>query len=168
MRRLVQFLQTKWEEILVTGVWVPLVLAAILTADALIIALSLGGGVASLYGLYFLVDKLGRRRWLPTFGGEASGIPRRAILFTVGLQTDTIDYAIRGQKPEYLAFLCTGETDPVALRYEAARSLVQSLLVREARPAYPHRINAYYLGHPELASVVDIDALCCNILISHF
>jgi hypothetical protein len=52
MRRLVQFLQSKWEEILVTGIWVPLVLAAVLPTEP-IIALSLVGSAASLFGIYF-------------------------------------------------------------------------------------------------------------------
>lgn len=104
MRRLVQFLRSKWEEILVTGIWLPLVLAAVLTTEPITITLSLVGGV-SLFGIYSLIDKLGRRRE-PSFGGEASGTLRRAILFTVGLQAETMDNPIRGQKPEHLVFLC--------------------------------------------------------------
>lgn len=113
MRRLVQFLRSKWEEILITGIWLPLVIGAFSTMEPTMIGLSVVGGVISLFGLYSLVDKLSRRRRQPTFGGEASGIPRRASLFTVGLQTDTIDYAIAGQKPEYLGFLCTEDSLPL-------------------------------------------------------
>jgi hypothetical protein len=131
MRHLAQFLQSKWEEILVTGIWVPLVLAAASTADPVMIALSLVGGAASLFGLYSLVDKLSQRRQLPKFGGEASKIPRRGNLFSVGLQTDTIDYAIKGQKPEYLAFLCTEESLPVLDKLIAQHALREGQWRRE-------------------------------------
>jgi hypothetical protein len=110
MRRLVQFVQAKWEEILIMGIWIPLIVAALSTTNPTMIVLSVGGGVASLFGLYALFDKLNRRRRLPTFGGEASTTPRQAILFTMGLQADTMDYTIWGQQPEYVGFLCTEQT----------------------------------------------------------
>ena len=59
-----------------------------------------------------------------------------------------------------------GEMDSAGLRYEAAESLMQNLLVTEAHPAFPYRTSVYYLGHTELASVVD--ALSCNLLCCYF
>lgn len=91
-------------------------------------------GAASLLGLYALLDKLRRRRQ-PAFGGEASGVSRRAILFTVGLQTDTIDYALNGQHPDYVGFLCTDQSLSVVDKLLAEHVLPQERWRREIADA---------------------------------
>ena len=41
-------------------------------------------------------------------------VPRKALLFTVGNQPDTIRMAIKPQKPEYVGFICSAKSEPVA------------------------------------------------------
>src|SRR5579872_676012 len=60
-----------------------------------------------------------RSRRLPEFGkGEAFTTPRRAILFTVGGQKETILYVLRAQNPEYIGFVCTEQTRRVVMEIE--------------------------------------------------
>jgi hypothetical protein len=41
-------------------------------------------------------------------------VPRRAVVFTVGGQSSTIEYALETQKPELMGFLCSQRTEHVA------------------------------------------------------
>lgn len=106
MWRLSRFIRAKWEEMLILGLWLPFFIWAVSTGAVVLCILILLGGATSLIGLYFLIDKL-KRRARPTFGGEATRIPRRAIVCTVGMQLDTLTYAIEGLQPSYIGFLCT-------------------------------------------------------------
>ncbi|MGH9890493.1 MAG: hypothetical protein ACREA0_00610 [bacterium] len=109
MHRLPHFLQSQWEQIVWTVVWIPLVLTALVAGDITFFILSFIGGGISLIALYSLIDKIRKRRQ-PSFGGEASGIHRIGLIFTVGLQGDTITYVLRGQNPQWVGFLCTEQT----------------------------------------------------------
>jgi hypothetical protein len=54
MKYLAQFLWAKWEEILVAGIWTPLVIAAISTTDPAMIILSVvGGGACRVLDRYY-------------------------------------------------------------------------------------------------------------------
>lgn len=115
MHRLFHFMRSRWEEILCTGVWLPIVTGALFTGNLVFLTLSLLGGGASLIALYSLVEKIKKRRQ-PSFGGEASGIARKGLIFTVGHQTETIEYALGGQQPQWVGFLCTEQTIDVTDR----------------------------------------------------
>lgn len=43
-------------------------------------------------------------------GSEAFSVPRRAIIFTVGKQSDTIELCLRLQQPEFVGFICTKDS----------------------------------------------------------
>jgi hypothetical protein len=120
MDQLFHFLRSQWQEIAIPGIWIPIVITAITTGDATFIILSLIGGALLMVALYSLLDKL-KKRWQPTFGGEASGIPRKGLIFTVGLQAETIDYALAGQNPQWAGFLCTEQTLGVVDRLMASQ-----------------------------------------------
>jgi hypothetical protein len=118
--QLFHFLRSQWQEIVIPGIWIPIVITAITTGDATFIIFSLIGGALLMVALYSLLDKLKKRRQ-PTFGGEASGIPRKGLIFTVGHQAETIDYALQGQKPQWAGFLCTEQTLGVVDRLMASQ-----------------------------------------------
>ena len=107
--QLFRFLRSQWQEIVIPGIWIPIVITALTTGSIIFIVLSLIGGALVMVALYSLIDKI-RKRQQPTFGGEASGIPRKGLIFTVGHQAETIDYALQGQKPQWAGFLCTEQT----------------------------------------------------------
>lgn len=112
--QLFAFLQSRWEEIVIMGIWLPVVIMALTTGIAPFIA-SLIGGALVIVALHSLLDKLRQRRQ-PMFGGEASGITRKGLIFTVGHQAETIEYAFGGQQPQWVGFLCTEQTIDVADR----------------------------------------------------
>jgi hypothetical protein len=111
MYRLLQFLKARWEEIVWLGIWFPIITAAIFSGSVIVIVLSIVGGIASIMVLYLLVAQIEKlRRKKPTFGGEASTVPRKGLIFTVGLQTDTLAFCLQVQKPHYVGFLCSEQT----------------------------------------------------------
>lgn len=130
MHRLSHFLGSRWEEIVWMGVWIPIVTTAMVTGNIIFITLSLIGGAGSLIALYSLIDKMRKRRQ-PTFGGEASGNSRKGLIFTVGLQVETIDYALQGQNPQWAGFLCTEQTLGVVDKLMAAQHFTPERWRRE-------------------------------------
>lgn len=76
MRRLAQFLCSNWEEIPVTGIWLPFILASVPDATPVMIALRLAGRTTSFVMLYALPDTLSRHHRPPTFEGKANGGPK--------------------------------------------------------------------------------------------
>lgn len=55
------------------------------------------------------------RRTSPRIGGSlAFSTRRKAIIFTVGKQSDTIELCLRHQKPELVAFICTSGSEQFA------------------------------------------------------
>lgn len=40
-------------------------------------------------------------------GSQAFSVPRKAIIFTVGNQSDTVELCLRSQNPEFVGFVCT-------------------------------------------------------------
>lgn len=71
-----------------------------------------------------------RARWPASSldGSEAFKVARKAIIFTVGKQKDTILIALEKQHPSHVGFICTEETLPVVeeiIQQFGARSEVQ-------------------------------------------
>jgi hypothetical protein len=109
MDQLFHFLRSQWQEIVIPGIWIPIVIWAITTGNVPFIVFSLIGGALLIVALYSLIDKV-RKRQQPAFDGEASGISRKGLIFTVGMQGDTIAYVLQGQQPQWADFLCTEQT----------------------------------------------------------
>ncbi|MGH9891186.1 MAG: hypothetical protein ACREA0_04225 [bacterium] len=112
MRQAYSYISSEWQSIFVTVVWIPTALAAFLGGDIVLGILVLALGAVALWGIYTVIEKQRRRR-CPVFGGSAAEVPRKGIILTAGGQTETIDYSIMGLKPQYVGFLCTGETLPI-------------------------------------------------------
>lgn len=52
------------------------------------------------------------RRQSPRIGGsEAFSVKRRAIILSVGKQSDTVALCLRHQQPEFIGFVCTNESE---------------------------------------------------------
>ncbi len=128
--QLLHFLRSQWQEIVIPGIWIPIVIWAITTGNVPFIVFSLIGGALLIVALYSLVDKI-RKHHQPTFGGEASSIMRKGLIFTVGIQAETIEYALAGQHPQWLGFLCTEQTLGVADRLVASQQLLADRWHRE-------------------------------------
>ena len=127
MRELKRFLQSRWIELLVAGVWLQSVISAAFTGDLALLALTTLGGLALLVLIFWLVRRIGQarsRRRAPVYGlGEAFAIPRRAVIFTVGIQKETALLALGAQEPEWVGLICSRETVPVAGEIESASGL---------------------------------------------
>lgn len=111
MRRLILFWRERWDEILILGVAIPVFLGAVNTGDLLIIAITGVGLLVAVAVAFEVVDWLERRRRRHHFGESiAFQLPRRAIIFTVGNQTSTVEFTLTRQNPEYVVLICTAQS----------------------------------------------------------
>jgi hypothetical protein len=113
MTQLMTFLRNRWDEILITCVYLNAVVASIFTWDVTkVLQVSLGG--LALLAVIFTVRWLVQKRQTPMRGQNlAFQIPRGGLIFTVGLQPETIRLAVKHQKPKYFGFICTARSEPV-------------------------------------------------------
>lgn len=112
MKLLRQFLLTNKEEILMFGIAIPLVLWALTTGDLTLIIGVVGGVVLAVILIYVIADRIAQRRRAGKEVGEntALKVPRRGIIFTVGLQVSTLKFALERQRPEYIGLICSKES----------------------------------------------------------
>jgi hypothetical protein len=127
MRELKQFLQTRWVELLVAGVWLQSVISAVFSGSLALMALTTLGGLALLVVIFWLVRRISQvrsQRQLPAYGdSEAFAAPRQAVVFTVGRQKDTVLLALSAQRPEWLGLICSRETASIADEIKNASGL---------------------------------------------
>lgn len=111
MTQLRSFLRNRWDEILITCVYLNAFVASIFTWDVTKVLLVSLGGLA-LLAVIFTVRWLITRRQPPMHGENiAFQVPRKGIIFTVGLQKDTVLLAVKHQKPQYFGFICTARSE---------------------------------------------------------
>lgn len=126
MQKLKHYFKTQWESIFCTAVWIPTIFMAIASGSVVFGISSFVFGAMAFLGIYSLIEKYEKlqqeksEKAQQTFGGPASGIPRRGVIFTVGRQVETIAYSVNGLKPEYVGFICTAETVNVIKNSECA------------------------------------------------
>jgi hypothetical protein len=114
MNALRNWLRTRWADILVTGIFLQSIIAAIYTFDPHIVIVTALGGLAMLILVFGTVSYWRRCHRRPTRGENvAFKMPRGGLLFTVGFQADTINLALDHQKPAFVAFLCSPQTEKV-------------------------------------------------------
>ncbi len=108
------WLRSRWVDILVTGVFLQSIIAAIYTFDPRIVIVTALGGLAMLVLVFGMVSYWRRYHRRPRRGENvAFKVPRRGLLFTVGFQSDTISLALDHQKPDFVAFICSLHTEKV-------------------------------------------------------
>lgn len=114
MNKLVRYFRVNWESILIPGTFLPILLSVISDGNFFLAAIAAIGGLAGLALIYKMIDLFNQS--LPPLRGEniAFQVQRRGLIFTVGGQLDTIRTALRRQKPEYLALICSNRTEGVA------------------------------------------------------
>jgi uncharacterized protein (DUF2062 family) len=56
--QLFRFLRSQWQEIVIPGIWIPIVITALTTGSIIFIVLSLIGGALVMVALYSLIDKI--------------------------------------------------------------------------------------------------------------
>ncbi|VVB63523.1 CRISPR-associated protein (Cas_Cas02710) [uncultured archaeon] len=115
MTQLIPYLRSRWDELLITGIYLNSIVASIFTGNVQVaLGVTLGGLV--FLAIIFKLMTLYRRR-LPMHGDNvAFKVPRRGLIFTVGRQMDTIRMALQMRKPEFIAFICSMETESDAIR----------------------------------------------------
>jgi len=115
MRSLYLFLRAHWQEALIFGVAVPLILWAITMSDWLPAVLVTVVTLMSVVTIYELKERVETRR-MKKMSGEnlAFQTRRRALIFTVGKQTATIVFALNRQAPEFVGMICSTETESYA------------------------------------------------------
>lgn len=115
MHSLWKFVRSHVEEILILGVALPLIVGALATGNILLAAALFVISIVVLMALYGLAERVARRRKPRSIGESAAfKVPRRAIIFTVGRQIDTIVLAVEQQHPELIGLICSTVTEPYA------------------------------------------------------
>jgi hypothetical protein len=115
MHEMRAFFQERWAELLIAGVWLQSVVSAIFTGNLTVMALTAFGGLALLALIFVVVERLRQSSRHPEWGGQgAFDINREAVVFTVGGQTETIEFALGHQKPEWVGMICSWQTDAKA------------------------------------------------------
>jgi len=150
MDELRRFIRGRWQEVLLLGIALQAVMSAIFTFNPVIIAITLA--LAVLLGLVVVgLSAQMRRRATRTVGESAAfKVPRRGIVFTIGMQTDTVRLALTEQKPEFVGLICTArsETQADAIIEElgldethAHKRNIDSGDIREIRAVTAHLID---------------------------
>lgn len=123
MRELKDFFRTRWIELLIAGVWLQSVISAAFTGNLALLAITTLGGLALLALIFGLAGRFLRPK-PPDYGdSEAFGVPRQAVVFTVGKQKDTILFALRAHQPAWLGLICTRQTEALAGEIATAAGL---------------------------------------------
>lgn len=114
MTELKHFIRSRWDELLITCVYLNASVASIFTGDIRKVLLVWLGGLV-LLAVIFSVRAQMQKRHHPLRGENvAFQVPRRGLIFTVGMQKETILIAARQQKPEFFGFIYTAKSEPLA------------------------------------------------------
>lgn len=113
MTNLIFFVRHRWEEIVILGLAIPTLLSASTTGNWALAAAT----IAAVVLIFFFAERLAQRRLAQHIGENvAFRLPRRGIVFTVGKQIATIEFAVARQRPDLVGFVCSTETEPFADR----------------------------------------------------
>ena len=166
MNDLRSFLKSRWDEIIVLGVALQLILWAITTGDVVIISAVTVSMLVMILLIYGIFERISRRRLHKSLGDNiAFQVSRRGLIFTVGKQTHTIEYAIAQQKPEFIALICTditeNEADEVVSKFGGNTEMIRKRLVdpfdmEEIRATTQSLIKWLSQNLPKDAIAVDI------------
>ncbi|MCA1592024.1 MAG: hypothetical protein LC754_05120 [Acidobacteria bacterium] len=136
MNNLRQFFADKALELLVAGVCLQLALAAVAVwlANSPAIMLLLALSVLLLLFVFTGVKELRARRKRPQIGGEeALQVPRKGVIFTLGLHSakpgSVVYLVVDKLKPEFIGFLGTPETE----KAEVVKTLCRALELPEGK-----------------------------------
>lgn len=115
MHELSHFLRTRWQEILVLGIALQAMIAALFTANLLLIVLVFAGVLTLVVLSFVIAERVNRQNTRNRIGESiAFQVPRRGLIFTVGRQIETITLALDQQHPQFLGLICTDATEPQA------------------------------------------------------
>lgn len=110
MKHLSAFFRSKWE-LKVIVIMVTILISAISTFNLLVIA-CVSSGTLLVFIILLIISVVIRARDRQIIGeSEAFRVPRRGLIFTVGWQKFTIEYAIKAQNPDFFGFICSQETE---------------------------------------------------------
>jgi hypothetical protein len=114
MTQLDHFFRFHWKEIVVVNIFPQCVIAAIYSFKLSVLMSTVFIGIALLALVFGLASILSRRE-LPLHGDAvAFKVPRRGMVFTVGMQPHTIRMALKHRKPDYVAFICSSKSELLA------------------------------------------------------
>lgn len=115
MRRLLRLLRDRWLEIALFSVVLSATINLATSGNFVPAAVVLLVGLPLLALVISLLETVERRRFRSLADkSTAFRQRRRGIVFTVGLQPTTILFALHRQKPDYVGFLCSQQSVPVA------------------------------------------------------
>ena len=97
------------------GIALQIIIWAITTGDLGIILPVIPGMIVMVLLVYGIIGRISKRRLLKSLGDNiAFQVARKGIIFTVGKQIHTIEYAIAQQKPDFIALICSDITETEA------------------------------------------------------
>ena len=123
MQEMKRFVASRWVELLIMGVWLPSAISAAFSGNWLTIVLAVVGGLVAVLPIIALVDRL-RPKPRPSFEeSEAFAVPRQGLIFTLGMQKDTVLFALAAQKPAWLGLIGTRQTKTLAKEIQETAGL---------------------------------------------
>jgi hypothetical protein len=148
MTQMIPFIRNRWDELLITGIYLNSIVASIFTWNVrIVLAVTIGGLI--LLAIIFGLRALWNKRNLPLHGENiAFQVPRKALVFTVGNRPGTIPMAIKPQRPEYVGFICSDQSELVANQliedfgYDKKHSLVKRVNPQDVKEI---RIEANFI-----------------------
>lgn len=105
------YIRKNWIELLVAVIWLQSVIGAVIAENWTLLAIAGLGGLLLLTIIFIVLQKQQRH---PIGTGEGFKIPRKALIFTIGRQKETVNLSIQNQKPEWLGLICTYQSESVA------------------------------------------------------
>ena len=116
MNRLRQYFVANWEGILIEAVLLQFFITGILEGNLIFAAIAGVGGLALLALIYKTIAIFGQCQKPLRGQNIAFQVPRRGLIFTVGLQPETIRMALKHQKPGYVGFICSARSEPTVIQ----------------------------------------------------
>lgn len=124
MTRLLQLLRQEWIEIALTSIVFAGMVNLATGGNFIAAVLVLVVGILILAGVISVLQRVERGRFRSVADKSlAFRLPRRGIVFTVGLQPTTIVFALENQRPTYVGFLCSQQSLATAERIMADQGL---------------------------------------------
>jgi hypothetical protein len=116
MNRLIRYFRANWESILIEAILLQFFIAGILDGNLIFATIAAVAGLALLALIYKTIAIFDQ--CLKPLRGQniAFQVPRRGLVFTVGLQPETIRLAVKHQKPGYVGFICSAKSEPIVSR----------------------------------------------------
>ena len=113
MTQLDHFVRFHWREIVVINIFPQCIIAAIYSFKISVLISTIFVGFALVALVFGMSRILAKHESNLRVGAADVQVPHRGIIFTVGLKPGIIPMALNHHRPDFVAFICTSESDSI-------------------------------------------------------